>query len=212
MQVVWFLLQLSAFSACPTFTCASLPSSLCASRLSSSEFSVSPSNCQGSQSCSLVSTLAWATGAKTGNWTCEATGADSGEIGIPWTYAPCVAWKEAQDWQAGGTVLLCGSSADCVKKDNTQAVCTCTARSDSSGVCSPDPSNLALFSPYWEACASGPLTDEAFYLYWAFAFDYWVYLQSDLSCIGQFAEAQTYQRLQESAAAGLELLIAVLSL
>lgn len=205
------LLQLFPSSACPPYTCTSLPSPLCASRPNSTQLAVSPSNCQGSQSCSLLSTLSWAAG-KTANWTCEASAPASGELGIPWTYAPCVAWREAQDWQVGGTVLLCGSSADCVKKDNTLAVCTCTVRSDTKGVCFPDPGNLALFSPYWEACASGPLTDEAFYLYWAFAFDYWAYLQSDLSCIGQFSEAQTYQRLLEGAGAYLELLVAVLSL
>jgi hypothetical protein len=123
-----------------------------------------------------------------------------------------VQWREAQDWQAGGTLLLCSANADCVKKDKSLATCTCTARSDSSGVCFPDPSNLALFSPYWEACASGPLADQSFYLYWAFSIEYWAYLQSDLSCIGLFAEAQTYQRLQESTAVYLELLIALLSL
>lgn len=211
MLPITLILQAYSVWSCPTYSCASLPSDICANRTNPTILEVSPSNCQGTKTCSLLSVLAW-TGGKTANLTCESTVADSGEVGIPWTYAPCVQWREAQDWQAGGTLLLCSASADCMKKDNSLSPCICTARSDSKGICFPDPSNLALFSPYWEACASGPLQDQAFYLYWAFSFDYWAYLQSDLSCIGLFAEAKTYQRLLESTAIGLELIIALLSI
>lgn len=203
--------------ACVPYECSDFSDDLCANWIDSgTKIQVSPTKCTDTgKVCSLLGVLQWASGGvKTGNYSCSAAVEDSGEVGIEWTYAPCVTWTEQQEWRDGSTVLLCGSNQDCVKKDNSLGTCICTARSDSQGVCFPDPSNLALTAPYWEACAKGSLLDQNFYLYWAFIFENWAYLQSDLSCIGLFSEGEMYRYLTEkySSAVVLAVLGSVLTL
>lgn len=194
------LLVASALAACPTSQCGNITAPLCALRTNSTQLLISESGCASGFYCSMSSYISWGSGTAS-NFSCSAVSNLTGVVGIEWTYAPCVAWRPGQDWMAGGTQLLCTKDADCLKADGTYdaGACVCVPRLDTSGVCAPDPCNLALFTPYWETCnSSSTLYDQSEYQYWAFAFENWAYLQSDMPCVGTFWETGEYQRLLDA--------------
>ena len=116
-----------------------------------------------------------------------------------WTYGACLTYREQQTWKSGGTVVTCHQDSDCVKADSSYRIgsCVCVPRSDGNGICNPDPSNTDVFGDYWALCKeeNARIEDQDTYDYWNFAFNYWVYLQTDISCISTFTELETYTEL-----------------
>ena len=198
MSIFLWVFALPIGTACPQASCGPLPPPLCGSRYNSTVVVIADSGCQTGETCSVAGLVAWAGGTTT-NVSCVGNMGQGQEVGIEWSYAPCVAKRDNQGWKNGGSVVMCRKDGDCLKEDGTYdtGACVCVPRSDSSGTCSPDPNNLSIFSPYWASCdaGGGQLTDQNEYLFWAFSIENWVYLQSDLQCVRKLLEFGEYNRL-----------------
>ena len=194
---------------CPTFACSSdLSTNVCANRASNNAYQLNNNGCSSTYHCSIADLFAWISQFSTTNTVvsplytqnsldCQADAqqVNSNSI-LTWTPATCYPHQANRGFKNGKAVVTCARDIDCQLVDGAHTTCSCTFRTDAYGICEPDLSNDLVFAKYWEDCDYDlKLTNQNAYNYWKAYREYYVYLQSSLTCTDIFQEIQEVNTL-----------------
>ncbi len=201
------LFSLAVSITCPTFTCESLESNVCAIKTSDNHFKLNENGCENGYWCfgtSLLEKSQNADFSKNLQIPCS-PGSLFNRFNLTEKYTrSCPVPNPKQKFKNGGLVISCSSDLDCGLVDGTYTTCSCTFNSDSTGYCSPSVYNEDyLGAEYWRDCgANHTITDRNTQIYWSvYAWAWWVSLGS-LSCIDIFGEINTLGTFQDQITTG----------
>ena len=221
------LFSIVASLTCPSFTCDnSLPTNICASKVTEQSFKVNANGCQEGYYCmgswvSIWSQIPWLI--QQGNYPeniakyLDAYSDDTPTIpcfngtlnftssiykNITINY-PCGTRDPKKHFKNGELVVSCSANSDCELVDGTSTFCWCTFKSGA-GICYPHVSNDDfLGDDYWRDCgANNTITDWNTIWYWSIYSWAWLINQGGLSCDNVFAEMNSLQAFQDQITTG----------
>lgn len=173
MHSVWLLAALLPFSlalVCPTFSCASLTSGICATKDTEETGRLSENPCPSGQFCSgqrLYEDWWWNSGTPLGSsYMCmdEASYEHTSVLDKePYGQWPCVGREESKYLAIGTHPKECQSDDECLLSDGTYSSCLCGFRASGAlnstlGICQPHQSDL-IFQDFWSQCNSENLIE-----------------------------------------------------
>lgn len=191
----WIVLQVR--SLCPLYTCANLPSNICAQYMGDSHFQLNYNHCLQGHWCSALSTREWAE-TFTANpgltlnstYYCSPTVVDlAGTIRSQFRGYDCGSKKPGQTFKSGQIVNSCTTDTDCELSDGSFSECMCVFKSDGTGVCTATKDNDQVFPEFWDECGDSNYIDSLKAAYfWVFYLYFWEYTKSTVPCVHVFME------------------------
>lgn len=190
----WLLVGLLPllWASCPVISCLSLEEGVCAYKNSARSLFVSTQRCAAGLTCLATSIYPyWWSNAPAGSpLYCEPTPFVPEAVNITFVSQSCLHFESGKELKRGAEVE-CIEDKDCEMMDGTFLAggCRCGFRGSGLGLCQPHPSS-SVFEGYWTTCEreNGVMQSREDFEYWSFYMNYYVYLNSDISCSRNFLE------------------------
>lgn len=157
------LFSLAASISCPSFTCDTLDTNMCASKASDGSFKLNENGCETGFYCQGLLIRWWATNEvyeKNTTISCAPGDflSDANSTVPPTLTHTCLTPNPNKKFKNGKLVVSCSSDNDCLLVDGTNTTCFCAFNSGSNGYCIPSLSNEEFLGPdYWRDCGSRSL-------------------------------------------------------
>ena len=204
------MLGLVASITCPTYTCESLGTNVCANKVTATSIQVNDNGCEDNYYCSGVEVLSWVqSSSATANSTfsCQAGTFLSHKSSTYYQSAtsyPCPVPDAGKKFQSNQMQISCTTDSDCRLVDNTNSTCLCTFKSDTTGICIPSASNEDfLGTGYSRDCGTNhTITDRNTAMYWSVYVTAWVLDQGTISCRDIFGEIDTFSTFEDQITTG----------